>query len=317
MLMPSIVGRPSTSGHVRAHDGRSGRTGVARICSARAVTGAVEVGPTTGERLRHAPPRAWVPDPSIARPEAPQCPNPSTPPPRPPPTATPSRSSSAVEPTVAGAIRSELADQRESLKLIASENYASPAVLLTMGTWLSRQVRRGHDRAPLLRRLPEHRHRRAGSPPTTPRRCSAPPHAYVQPHSGIDANLVAFWAILAQRIESPGAGRRPARSTSTTCPRTTGQTLRQRAAATSARSACRWTPAATSPTASAPTSAARCSTRPPTAPTRRPACSTTTRVRAHGAGVQAADPHRRLLGLPAPGQLRDDARDRRRGRRRR
>ena len=28
-------------------------------------------------------------------------------------------------------------------------------------------------------------------------------HAYVQPHSGIDANLVAFWAILAQRIEAP------------------------------------------------------------------------------------------------------------------
>jgi glycine hydroxymethyltransferase len=29
------------------------------------------------------------------------------------------------------------------------------------------------------------------------------PHAYVQPHSGIDANLVAFWAILAHRIEAP------------------------------------------------------------------------------------------------------------------
>jgi glycine hydroxymethyltransferase len=29
------------------------------------------------------------------------------------------------------------------------------------------------------------------------------PHAYAQPHSGIDANLVAFWAILAQRIEAP------------------------------------------------------------------------------------------------------------------
>jgi glycine hydroxymethyltransferase len=28
-------------------------------------------------------------------------------------------------------------------------------------------------------------------------------HAYVQPHSGIDANLVAFWAILARRIEEP------------------------------------------------------------------------------------------------------------------
>ena len=49
----------------------------------------------------------------------------------------------AVEPTVAGAIRSELADQRSSLKLIASENYASPAVLLTMGTWLSDKYAEG------------------------------------------------------------------------------------------------------------------------------------------------------------------------------
>ncbi len=29
------------------------------------------------------------------------------------------------------------------------------------------------------------------------------PYAYVQPHSGIDANLVAFWAILATKIEAP------------------------------------------------------------------------------------------------------------------
>ena len=36
-------------------------------------------------------------------------------------------------------------------------------------------------------------------------------------------------------------------------------------------------------------------------------------VRARAQGVQAADPHRRLLRLPAPGQLREDARDRRRG----
>src|SRR5689334_25286475 len=43
----------------------------------------------------------------------------------------------AVEPRVAEATRKELADQRSSLKLIASENYASPAVLLTMGTWFS------------------------------------------------------------------------------------------------------------------------------------------------------------------------------------
>ena len=33
--------------------------------------------------------------------------------------------------------RQELTDQRGSLKLIASENYASLPVLATMGTWLS------------------------------------------------------------------------------------------------------------------------------------------------------------------------------------
>ncbi len=43
----------------------------------------------------------------------------------------------SVEPRIAEATRAELADQRSSLKLIASENYASPAVLLTMGTWFS------------------------------------------------------------------------------------------------------------------------------------------------------------------------------------
>jgi glycine hydroxymethyltransferase len=37
------------------------------------------------------------------------------------------------------------------------------------------------------------------------------PHAYVQPHSGIDANLVAFWAVLAQRIESPALAAAGAR----------------------------------------------------------------------------------------------------------
>ena len=49
----------------------------------------------------------------------------------------------AVEPRVADATRAELADQRASLKLIASENYASPAVLLTMGTWFSDKYAEG------------------------------------------------------------------------------------------------------------------------------------------------------------------------------
>ena len=49
----------------------------------------------------------------------------------------------AVEPRIADATRQELADQRGSLKLIASENYASPAVLLTMGTWFSDKYAEG------------------------------------------------------------------------------------------------------------------------------------------------------------------------------
>ncbi|SDJ35382.1 glycine hydroxymethyltransferase [Frankineae bacterium MT45] len=108
----------------------------------------------------------------------------------------------AVEPRVADAIRAELADQRSSLKLIASENYASPAVLLTMGTWLSDKYAEGTI---------GHRFYAACQNIDTVESLAAEhakalfgaPHAYVQPHSGIDANLVAFWAILAQRIESP------------------------------------------------------------------------------------------------------------------
>ena len=49
----------------------------------------------------------------------------------------------AVEPRVADAIGAELADQRESLKLIASENYASPATLLAMGNWFSDKYAEG------------------------------------------------------------------------------------------------------------------------------------------------------------------------------
>ncbi|SCF43697.1 serine hydroxymethyltransferase [Micromonospora matsumotoense] len=108
----------------------------------------------------------------------------------------------AVEPRVADAIGAELADQRESLKLIASENYASPATLLTMGNWFSdkyaegtvgRRFYAGCQNVDTVEALAaEHAKELFGAS-----------HAYVQPHSGIDANLVAFWAILADRVESP------------------------------------------------------------------------------------------------------------------
>ncbi len=107
-----------------------------------------------------------------------------------------------VEPRIAAATRQELADQRSSLKLIASENYASPAVLMTMGTWFSDKYAEG---------TVGHRFYAACQNVDTvesiaaehARKLFGAEYAYVQPHSGIDANLVAFWAILAHRIELP------------------------------------------------------------------------------------------------------------------
>jgi glycine hydroxymethyltransferase len=108
----------------------------------------------------------------------------------------------AVEPRIAAAIGQELTDQRESLKLIASENYASPAVLLTMGNWLSDKYAEGtvghrfyagcQNVDTVESVAAEHARELFGAP-----------YAYVQPHSGIDANLVAFWAVLAQKVELP------------------------------------------------------------------------------------------------------------------
>ncbi len=79
----------------------------------------------------------------------------------------------SVEPRIADATRQELADQRASLKLIASENYASPAVLLTMGTWFSDKYAEGTvgtASTPAARTsTPSSR-----SPPSTPASCSGP-----------------------------------------------------------------------------------------------------------------------------------------------
>ena len=107
-----------------------------------------------------------------------------------------------IEPRIAEATRQELADQRASLKLIASENYASLPVLATMGTWFSDKYAEGtvghrfyagcQNVDTVESVAAEHARNLFGAE-----------YAYVQPHSGIDANLVAYWAILANRIESP------------------------------------------------------------------------------------------------------------------
>ena len=118
---------------------------------------------------------------------------------------------SAVEPSIAAAIAGELGNQRRQLKLIASENYASPAVLLAMGNWLSDKYAEGTvgsrfyagcefvDKVEQI--AADHATALFGAE-----------HAYVQPHSGIDANLVAFWSILAKRVEEPALAQAGAKS---------------------------------------------------------------------------------------------------------
>ena len=104
-------------------------------------------------------------------------------------------------PEVAFGIVKELRDQRTHLKLIASENYSSLATQLAMGNLLTDKYSEGY---------PFHRFY-AGCENVDKIEVQAAEdlkslyqaeHAYVQPHSGADANLVAFWAILVHRIQN-------------------------------------------------------------------------------------------------------------------
>ena len=107
-----------------------------------------------------------------------------------------------VAPDVARSIVQELADQRHNIKLIASENFSSLATQCAMANLLTDKYAEG---------IPHHRfyagcdnvdsiedlaNQRA-------RELFGAAHAYAQPHSGADANLVAFWAILRARVELP------------------------------------------------------------------------------------------------------------------
>jgi glycine hydroxymethyltransferase len=107
-----------------------------------------------------------------------------------------------VAPSLAKAIVQELADQRSHLKLIASENYCSLAAQLTMGNLLTDKYAEGspHSRfyagCDNVDLIEDYACEQA-------RKLFGVEHAYVQPHSGADANLVAYWAILSARVVAP------------------------------------------------------------------------------------------------------------------
>lgn len=107
-----------------------------------------------------------------------------------------------VVPSIAKSIVHELEAQRSNLKLIASENYTSLSTQAAMGNLLTDKYAEG---------FPYHRFY-AGCDNVDEIEAYAvekakelfgAEHAYVQPHSGADANMVAYWAILSTRVEEP------------------------------------------------------------------------------------------------------------------
>ena len=106
----------------------------------------------------------------------------------------------SVDPLVAERVVAELVDQRSNIKLIASENYASLAVQQAMGNRLTDKYAEGsaghrfYAGCDNVDAIESHGAELAKA-------LFGAEHAYVQPHSGIDANLVAFMAMLATRVE--------------------------------------------------------------------------------------------------------------------
>ncbi len=108
---------------------------------------------------------------------------------------------SDTHPQIAEKIVQELKDQRTYLKMIASENFSSLAVQLAMGNLLTDKYAEGYpfhrfyagcDNVDAIEHAAEE----------SLKALFGADAAYVQPHSGADANLVAFWAILIKNVQS-------------------------------------------------------------------------------------------------------------------
>jgi glycine hydroxymethyltransferase len=99
------------------------------------------------------------------------------------------------DPDVAAAIEADIRRQREELVLIASENYASAAVLEATGSVMTNKYAEGYpgrryyagcENVDAVERLAQER----------AKRLFGAEHANVQPHSGSTANMAAYFAVL-------------------------------------------------------------------------------------------------------------------------
>ena len=108
----------------------------------------------------------------------------------------------AQSPGVAASIVRELHAQRSNVKLIASENYGSLATHLAQGNLFTDKYAEGfpgHRFYAGCENVDDVENEAVG----LAKELFGAEHAYVQPHSGADANLVAFLAILGVTVESP------------------------------------------------------------------------------------------------------------------
>ena len=98
-----------------------------------------------------------------------------------------------ADPEVAGTIRKEFARQQQNVELIASENIVSPAVMAAMGSCLTNKYAEGYPGkryyggCGCVDETEELARSRAC-------RLFGADHANVQPHSGANANLAAYFA---------------------------------------------------------------------------------------------------------------------------
>ena len=105
------------------------------------------------------------------------------------------KSIQAVDPELASAMRDELRRQREHIELIASENFVSDAVLAAMGSHLTNKYAEGYpgkryyggcQYVDVVENLARDR----------AKQLFGAEHANVQPHSGAQANMAVYFAML-------------------------------------------------------------------------------------------------------------------------
>lgn len=107
-----------------------------------------------------------------------------------------------VSPSIAEHILNELKDQRSNLKLIASENFSSLSVQAAMGNLLTDKYAEGFPYNRFYAGC-DNVDKIEDEARTLAMQLFGAEHAYVQPHSGADANLVAFLAILFSKVQRP------------------------------------------------------------------------------------------------------------------